>query len=74
MKRYLAKALYAGTLIGLTIGNPGGVVAQDGQDTVDSADRIFAEAHDWIYDNPDAGFELARKTRRPLMVVIRCPP
>ena len=44
------------------------------QDPEDSADRVFAAAYDWIYDDLDAGLTKARQTGQPLMVVIRCPP
>lgn len=36
-------------------------------------DRRIAERHNWIYDDLDRGMNLAWKTGKPLMVVIRCP-
>ena len=35
-------------------------------------DKSLAGA--WIYDDVDAGFAEARKTGKPLMVVLRCVP
>jgi hypothetical protein len=28
----------------------------------------------WVYDDLDAGFALARRTGKPLLVVLRCVP
>ncbi len=28
----------------------------------------------WIRDNMQQGFELAKKTNKPLLIVFRCPP
>ena len=41
---------------------------------VDEDDREFALEHQWIYNDLDRGLELARRTGKPLFVVIRCPP
>lgn len=37
-------------------------------------DGQIAAAHDWIYNDLPIGIAHARKTGKPLMVVIRCPP
>ena len=37
-------------------------------------DRALAVSNGWIYNDLPAGFAEARKTGKPLLVVIRCPP
>jgi hypothetical protein len=50
------------------------VAAQD-RDTKVRNDRAeFAARDDWVYNDLDAGLAEARKTGKPVLVVIRCIP
>ena len=66
-----AAAIFPAALIAIAIAAPCELAAQNSEER---ADRIFAEAYGWIYDDLEAGFKQARQTGQPLMVVIRCPP
>ena len=46
--------------------------ADDGPDQ--PQDRRQAEENNWVYDNLPKGFAEAKRTGKPLFVVIRCPP
>ena len=39
-----------------------------------AADRRVAQANGWIYDDFAKGLAEAKKSGKPLMVVLRCPP
>ena len=47
-------------------------LAADGHDQPD--DRRLAEEHGWVYNDLSKGFAEAKRTGKPLFVVIRCPP
>jgi serine protease Do len=49
--------------------------AQDGaKEQLRTALKDDAVKGDWIYDDLPAGYALAKKTGKPLMVVFRCVP
>ena len=50
----------------------GPALAADGPDQ--SQDRRLAEEHGWVYNDLSKGFAEAKRTGKPLFVVIRCPP
>lgn len=47
-------------------------LADDGPDQ--PHDRKQAEDNNWVYNNLAKGFAEAKRTGKPLFVVIRCPP
>ena len=47
-------------------------LADDGPDQLQ--DRRQAEENNWIYNSLPKGFAEAKRTGKPLLVVIRCPP
>ncbi len=64
-------ALLALLLLGITVGAET-VKDREGAVRGDRAKMILNDR--WIYNDFDAGFESARKTGKPLMVVLRCVP
>lgn len=69
-----ARHFLAGTLL-VAILAPLSAAAPVDRDTKVRNDRAeVTEAGFWIYDDLDKGIALARQTRKPLLVVIRCIP
>lgn len=70
----LARAL-AGALLGslLTFGVPGATADDDGAGLRQKLGDVDLVG-DWVYDDLDAGTALAKKSGKPLLVVLRCVP
>src|SRR5688500_14896400 len=50
------------------------VAAQDRKTKVLNDRDMFAKNEVWLYDDLDEGFAEAKKSKRPLLVVLRCVP
>ena len=64
--------LLAGTLMLL---NAATLYAAEDREVITREDRNIAEAGGpWVYNDLDKGFEMAKQTGQPLLIVFRCPP
>ncbi len=55
--------------------NSSALPAAEDRETITREDRKIAEAGGpWVYNDLDKGFELAKQTGKPLLIVFRCPP
>ena len=49
--------------------------AAEDREAITREDRKIAEAGGaWVYNDLDKGFELAKQTGKPLLIIFRCPP
>ena len=59
----------------LLLVNAAALRAAEDREVITREDRKIAEAGGpWVYNDLDKGFEQAKQTGKPLLIVFRCPP